>query len=146
MLSQVIHAFRGWVGKIHRYTTMKSIAIEYPYVAKPFHGMARISIKNDFSECTGCLKCEQVCPTQAISIKGFEYSSLVRRPTTSKGFPFERELESFVVDYSSCVLCGLCYEVCPTRSLSFGKQIVKAERHFQNLKVDLLQSGARKKP
>lgn len=46
--------------------------------------------------CTACLKCEKVCPYNAITIDSF----LAR------------------IDYSRCTNCGLCVPVCPTNIIS----------------------------
>jgi formate hydrogenlyase subunit 6/NADH:ubiquinone oxidoreductase subunit I len=112
--------------------------VEYPFVVKSLPSSARTSIRNNFKECTGCLKCEQTCPVKAIGIDGFEYSKTMRRPVSSGGIPFEREVESFRLDYSQCVYCGLCVQVCPTGALGFTKSFSKPEVAQKNLLVDLV--------
>ena len=123
---------------IYRTFQIAPFTVEYPFVVKSLPGSARTSLKNNFKECTGCLKCEQVCPVNSISIYGYEYSTGMKRPTSSKGIPFEREIESFRINYSSCVMCGLCVMACPAESLGFMKNFVGPEMSVKNLQVDLV--------
>lgn len=124
--------------KLKKAFTLPSVAVEYPFVFKPLPALSHTSLKNDFSECTGCLQCEDICPVGAIEIQGVEYSSFIRRPTTSHGVPFERELDKYQIDYTKCVLCGLCVQICPTNSLTFSKSSLKPEFNAKNLVVDLV--------
>ena len=112
--------------------------VEYPFVIKSLPGSSRTMLKNNFKECIGCLKCQVICPVNAIEIEGFEYSKTMRRPVSSAGIPFEREIESFKINYSSCVLCGLCVNSCPTQSLGFAKNFMKPEMAPKNLTIDLV--------
>ncbi|MGE3973492.1 MAG: 4Fe-4S binding protein [Bdellovibrionales bacterium] len=138
MWKLLINHLRFLFGHIYRTFLIPPFTVEYPFVVKSLPGAARASIKNNFKECTGCLKCEAICPMNAIQIQGFEYSSSIRRPSTSKGVPFEREIESFKVDYNSCVMCGICVTNCPTESLGFAKNFVYPEFQTKNLVIDLV--------
>jgi NADH-quinone oxidoreductase subunit I len=124
----------------HIYRTLgtPSFTVEYPFVVKALPGAARTSIKNNFKECTGCLKCEQACPIHAIEIQGYEYSTSVRRPTTSTGILFEREIENFKVDYNKCVMCGICVHACPTGALGFAKNFAYPDLQSKSLVIDLV--------
>jgi len=117
---------------------ISSFTVEYPFVVRSLPIGARAQIKNDFRECTGCLKCEDICPTKAIEISGYEYSSTMKRPQTNKGIPHERFVENFKINYSLCVFCGYCVEACPTGSLTFSKNFVKSELNSASLIVDLV--------
>ncbi|MCF6093063.1 4Fe-4S binding protein [Microaerobacter geothermalis] len=55
--------------------------------------------------CNGCEACVKMCPTQAISI--------VERKTP----PLQ-----FRLDYSKCLFCGLCEEVCEPGALTMGHE------------------------
>jgi len=138
MWKLLISHFRFLASHIYRTFQTPSFTVEYPFVVKSLPGAARTSIKNNFKECIGCLKCEEICPVHAIHITGFEYSSSIRRPMTSKGVPFDREIESFKIDYNSCVMCGLCVMICPTESLGFAKNFVSPNLQTKNLVVDLV--------
>jgi anaerobic carbon-monoxide dehydrogenase iron sulfur subunit len=90
-------------------------------------GAYRPSVARLYSECnpttteikghtclqTGCAKCQQACPNDAIVTKQIT--------VTPKGFFESKEkvgdsVEGFVlvVDEEKCTNCGECYEVCPT--------------------------------
>jgi len=66
---------------------------------------------NHIDRCTGCKECEKTCPTQCISIKadqGAEDAKLW--------------VSKFDIDFSRCIFCGLCAEVCQPQSLVHTKQ------------------------
>ncbi len=61
---------------------------------------------NDIDRCTGCKECEKTCPTQCI------------RVSTEPGADEAKIWVSvFDIDFSKCVFCGLCTEVCHPKSL-----------------------------
>lgn len=116
----------------------RSWTVEYPFVVRSLPVKSHTTLKNNFLECTGCLSCESVCPVQAIQITGYEYSPQMRRPQTTGGVPFEREIEAFKVDYSRCVFCGICVDTCPTKSLSYSRAFARPEVQERSLNVDLI--------
>jgi Fe-S-cluster-containing hydrogenase component 2 len=62
---------------------------------------------------TGCAKCQEVCPVDAILTKQITL-------TVKGDFPGKEKLGEtvsgyvLVVDEEKCTNCGLCYDVCPT--------------------------------
>ena len=138
MWKLIVSQIRFLSAYILRTIKIPPFTVEYPFVIKSLPGSSRTMIKNNFKECIGCLKCEVICPVKAIEIEGFEYSKTMRRPVSSVGMPFEREIESFKINYSSCVLCGLCVSSCPTQSLGFAKNFMKPETAPKNLTIDLV--------
>ncbi len=54
--------------------------------------------------CTSCFQCERICPPKVIHI------TQAKDPNTGKPVP---AAEEFVIEYDSCMSCGLCHEVCP---------------------------------
>ncbi|SHI42686.1 2-oxoglutarate ferredoxin oxidoreductase subunit delta [Dethiosulfatibacter aminovorans DSM 17477] len=48
--------------------------------------------------CKSCRYCEDNCPKDAIRVNG---------EINSKGYP------TVVVDHEKCIVCGICYNVCP---------------------------------
>jgi len=138
MLKLMISQFRFLMRYILRTFKTPPFTVEYPFVVKSLPGSSRTMIRNNFKECTGCLRCQEICPVQAIEIEGFEYSKTMRRPLSKSGIPFEREIESFRINYSSCVMCGICVNICPTQSLGFAKNFLKPELTSKNLIVDLV--------
>ena len=123
---------------VYRTFKLPPFTVEYPFVVMSLSGGARTGLKNNFAECTGCLKCEKLCPVDAIKIEGFEYSTSMKRPTTSKGILFEREIENFQLDYNQCVFCGMSFTGCPTGHLTFPQDFLKPERLSKNMLIDLV--------
>lgn len=130
--------FRFLLKRIADALSSRPVTIEYPFVSKPLPQMARTRIKNNFADCTGCLKCEASCPTSAIKITATEFPYKIGLPKTSKGVDFERNTESFEIDYGQCVFCGVCVLGCPTGSLSFERKLSDPQVRFDRLKVDLV--------
>jgi formate hydrogenlyase subunit 6/NADH:ubiquinone oxidoreductase subunit I len=66
---------------------------------------------NDINRCTGCKECEKTCPTQCIRVE------------TEPGSDESKTWVSvFDIDFSKCIFCGLCVEVCQPMSLIHTKQ------------------------
>ncbi len=124
--------------KISKVVSYPTITVEYPYVLKPIVKLARVQIDNNFNECTGCKKCEELCPVKAITIVSELYLEQVKRPKNSKGQPFFSAVSQFQIDYSKCVYCGICISSCPADSLTFDRMFSKPHYHIQALKTDLV--------
>tara|TARA_Y100000590_G_scaffold462788_1_gene627829 strand:+ start:2505 stop:3044 length:540 start_codon:yes stop_codon:yes gene_type:complete len=68
-------------------------------------------LENDIEQCTGCLKCLEICPTGCFEIESEE------GPTQNKTW-----VSIFNIDHSLCIQCELCVHVCQPRSLRFTKK------------------------
>lgn len=66
---------------------------------------------NDIEKCTGCKDCERICPTECIHVES-EQGADVGKPWVAV----------FDIDYSRCIFCGLCTDVCLPQSLVHTKQ------------------------
>ncbi len=66
---------------------------------------------NEIDRCTGCKACEEVCPCHCIRVE--EQPG----PDPSKSW-----VTVFDVDFSRCIFCGLCVEVCQPGSLVHTRQ------------------------
>ena len=64
--------------------------------------------------CTGCQKCEIVCPNGTIEI--IWDRQIV--PETGKK---KKEIDQFVYHLSMCTMCGLCIEACPTDAIVWAQ-------------------------
>ncbi len=79
--------------------------------------------------CTQCAICPLVCPHAAIRMNVFSPEEMERAPAGFKAVPWARKdggpldgmLYSLQVAPDDCTGCGICVDVCPTRS----KQVVK---------------------
>ncbi len=83
----------------------------------------------DETICTQCGICPLVCPHAAIRMNVFPAEALAGAPSTFKAVPWTRKdggpldgmMYSLQVAAEDCTGCGVCVDVCPTRS----KQAVK---------------------
>lgn len=64
---------------------------------------------NDLELCVGCATCEEICPTDAIT--------MVDGPNTGEG----KKGVVPLIDYGRCCYCGFCVDVCTSRSLSMSR-------------------------
>jgi formate hydrogenlyase subunit 6/NADH:ubiquinone oxidoreductase subunit I len=122
-----------------RFVVRKKVAtIEFPYVIKHAPQNARVSLRNDFSQCIGCHKCEEVCPVHCIDILSEDFPSRDKAPRTSHGVIFEKRVTSFKIDFNKCVSCGICVDICPTGSLIQDKTIILPRQDSRHLVIDLV--------
>jgi glutamate synthase (NADPH/NADH) small chain len=69
---------------------------------------------NDWEVCIGCATCEDICPTEAITMA--ERLDLDDKEGTLQQRP--------VIDYGRCCFCALCVDVCTSDSLKMSKEYV----------------------
>ncbi len=86
------------------------ITIQYPdRIDKPMSEMLparfRGFLEVQMDICTGCRRCERVCPIECIAI------NLKKNPETRK-----QEMSRFDIDMGKCMYCGLCVEACKVES------------------------------
>jgi NADH-quinone oxidoreductase subunit I len=68
--------------------------------------------------CTSCMLCARECPDWCIHIEAHQETlppdETHRRPRT------ENVLDRFAIDFSLCLYCGICIEVCPFDALAWA--------------------------
>ena len=62
-------------------------------------------------DCIACNACSRICPSTCIEVEGV-------RPEGSK----KMRATKFTLDFSTCSLCGLCIDVCPTDTLQYSRR------------------------
>jgi formate hydrogenlyase subunit 6/NADH:ubiquinone oxidoreductase subunit I len=62
-------------------------------------------------DCIACNACARICPSDCFEIEG-------RRPEGSR----KMRATKFLLDFSTCSLCGLCIDVCPTNTLRYSER------------------------
>ncbi|MFL6078296.1 MAG: NuoI/complex I 23 kDa subunit family protein [Ornithinibacter sp.] len=102
---------------------------EYPDVAPDLPPRSRGVIALLEENCTSCMLCARECPDWCIYIDSHKETI----PATTEGGR-ERQrnvLDRFAIDFSLCMYCGICIEVCPFDALHWSPQ-------FEYAEVDLL--------
>ena len=89
-----------------------------------FPARARGLVFNEIEKCTGSGACVKVCPTQCIEMKVVT-NERNNRPWVSQ----------FDIDFSKCIFCGLCVEVCEPNSLTQTKEVQAAVFDPKDLKM-----------
>ena len=86
---------------------------------------ARGVISLDVDNCTVCMLCARECPDWCIYIEGHKEE---QPPSKPGGRPRARAtLDRFDIDYSLCMYCGICVEVCPFDALHWSPEYEYSE-------------------
>jgi NADH-quinone oxidoreductase subunit I len=102
---------------------------EYPDVAPDLPPRSRGVIALLEENCTSCMLCARECPDWCIYIDSHKETIPA---TTEGGRDRQRNvLDRFAIDFSLCMYCGICIEVCPFDALHWSPQ-------FEYAEVDLL--------
>ncbi|GIG57580.1 NADH-quinone oxidoreductase subunit I 2 [Longispora fulva] len=79
--------------------------------------------------CTSCMLCARECPDWCIYIDS--HKETVEVPG---GRPRQKNmLDRFAIDFSLCMYCGICIEVCPFDALFWSPEFEYAEGDIRNL-------------
>jgi NADH-quinone oxidoreductase subunit I len=74
--------------------------------------------------CTVCMLCARECPDWCLHVEGHTELAPPARPG---GRPRARHvLDRFAIDFSLCMYCGICIEVCPFDALFWAPELVPA--------------------
>jgi glutamate synthase (NADPH) small chain len=99
--------------KALRFLFQKPKTLLFPFEQKETAQRYRGFHLNDWSKCTGCGNCADICPNEAITM--VEIPELKSIP--KEGIKNQRPQ----VDYGRCCFCGLCVDVCPAGSLRLSR-------------------------
>ena len=120
-------------------TTAKSVlrpthTQEYPDVAPTLPPRSRGVIALLEENCTSCMLCARECPDWCIYI---EAHKTLAPPRREGGKPRSvNELDRFDFDYSLCMYCGICVEVCPFEALFWSPEYEYSEVRIADLLHD----------
>ncbi len=66
-------------------------------------------------DCIACNACTRICPSDCFTIEGARAEGAKKMRATK-----------FLLDFSTCSLCGLCIDVCPTDTLKYSERFDEA--------------------
>ena len=103
---------------------------EYPDVAPPLPPRSRGVIALLQENCTVCMLCARECPDWCIYIDSHKETL----PAVEGGRERQRNvLDRFAIDFSLCMYCGICIEVCPFDALFWSPEFEYAELDIHDL-------------
>ncbi|GIH76190.1 hypothetical protein Plo01_26190 [Planobispora longispora] len=103
---------------------------QYPEVRPDLPARSRGVIALVEENCTVCMLCARECPDWCIYIDSHKETL----PAPEGGRPRARNvLDRFAIDFSLCMYCGICIEVCPFDALFWSPEFEYAEGDIRNL-------------
>ncbi|WP_308211139.1 NuoI/complex I 23 kDa subunit family protein [Nonomuraea roseoviolacea] len=113
-----------------RHMLRKSVTQQYPEVKPDLPPRSRGVIALVEENCTSCMLCARECPDWCIYIDSHKETL----PAPEGGRPRQRNvLDRFAIDFSLCMYCGICIEVCPFDALFWSPEFEYAEGDIRNL-------------
>ncbi|MFE7839438.1 NuoI/complex I 23 kDa subunit family protein [Streptomyces sp. NPDC057474] len=114
-----------------RTMTRKTVTEQYPDVQPELPPRTRGVIGLFEENCTVCMLCARECPDWCIYIDS-------HKETVPPAAPGGRErsrnvLDRFAIDFSLCMYCGICIEVCPFDALFWSPEFEYAETDIHEL-------------
>src|SRR3954469_1290792 len=103
---------------------------EYPDVLPQLPPRSRGVIALVEENCTVCMLCARECPDWCIYIDSHKETL----PAVEGGRERQRNvLDRFAIDFSLCMYCGICIEVCPFDALFWSPQFEYSELDIRDL-------------
>ncbi|TQL76494.1 NADH dehydrogenase subunit I [Stackebrandtia endophytica] len=106
---------------------------QYPDVAPELPPRSRGVIALLEANCTVCMLCARECPDWCIYIDS--HKETVETPGAARTRQ-RNVLDRFDIDFSLCMYCGICVEVCPFDALYWSPEFEYAETDIRDLLHD----------
>jgi len=125
------------------------VTVQYPHEKSEHAPRTRGVIALKEENCTVCMLCARECPVWCIFIEGYKDQGPPRR---EGGKPrLVQKLDRFDIDYSLCMYCGICVNVCPFDALFWALDHEYSEPRISDLlhnkdKLGEWMHGVPKKP
>lgn len=108
----------------------RTITTQYPDVQPELPPRSRGVIALLEENCTVCMLCSRECPDWCIYIDSHKETI----PAPEGGRERQRNvLDRFAIDFSLCMYCGICIEVCPFDALYWSPEFEYAEFDIRDL-------------
>jgi NADH-quinone oxidoreductase subunit I len=114
-----------------RTLTKKTVTREYPDVKPDLPPRSRGVIGLFEENCTSCMLCARECPDWCIYIDS--HKETIPAKTEGGRERTRNVLDRFAIDYSLCMYCGICIEVCPFDALFWSPEFEYAEHDILGL-------------
>ncbi|MGE5765527.1 MAG: 4Fe-4S binding protein, partial [Mycobacterium leprae] len=114
-----------------RTMTRRSVTQQYPDVRPDLPPRSRGVIALLEENCTVCMLCARECPDWCIYIDSHKETV----PPKEEGARARQRnvLDRFAIDYSLCMYCGICVEVCPFDALFWSPEFEYSEYDIAEL-------------
>ena len=110
--------------------TQRTTTQQYPDVEPDLPPRSRGVIALLEENCTVCMLCARECPDWCIYIDSHKEEVVV----AGAARPRQRNvLDKFDIDFSLCMYCGICIEVCPFDALHWSPEFEYAELDIRDL-------------
>ena len=111
----------------------RSVTVQYPHVKPDLPARTRGVIALKEANCTVCYKCSRECPDWCIYIDAHKES---HEPAGGGRARSAKILDRFAIDFSLCMYCGICIEVCPFDALFWSPEYEYSEPRIADLLHD----------
>jgi NADH-quinone oxidoreductase subunit I len=114
-----------------QHLTRRSVTQQYPDVLPQLPPRSRGVIALFEENCTVCMLCARECPDWCIYIDS--HKEVI--PATEPGARDRTRnvLDRFAIDFSLCMYCGICIEVCPFDALFWSPEFEYSELDIRDL-------------
>ncbi|MGW6915971.1 NuoI/complex I 23 kDa subunit family protein [Kitasatospora sp. NPDC054939] len=114
-----------------RTMTKKTVTAQYPEVQPALPPRSRGVIGLLEENCTVCMLCARECPDWCIYIDSHKETLPAADPNARART--RNVLDRFAIDFSLCMYCGICIEVCPFDALFWSPEFEYAETDILEL-------------
>jgi NADH-quinone oxidoreductase subunit I len=123
-----------------RSLTRRSVTEHYPDVKPELPPRSRGVIALMEENCTSCMLCARECPDWCIYIDS--HKEVIPAPEDGGRERTRNVLDRFAIDFSLCMYCGICIEVCPFDALFWSPEFEYAEFDIRNMVHEKERLGA----
>ncbi len=111
--------------------THRAHTVQYPDQPPELPPRSRGVIALLEENCTVCMLCARECPDWCIYIDS--HKETVPAPPSGGRERTRNVLDRFAIDFSLCMYCGICVEVCPFDALEWSPEFEYAELDIKDL-------------